>query len=144
MLLLYEGRVGLITGTIPPQIGDLDGLQLLYLVGHDELTGSIPPELGNLRSLTSLTLLNNDLTGMVPAELGNLVDLEVLNLYGNRLNGTIPESFLGLTRLCYFSYGNNCNRGCLCMPNTAEFRKWREALDSKVDDGDAVAGPYCS
>ena len=41
----------------------------------NELTGSIPPELGNLSNLTSLGLNANNLTGSIPPELGRLTNL---------------------------------------------------------------------
>ena len=43
------------TGEIPPELGGLSNLTLLYL--HDnQLTGEIPPELGGLSNLTGLVL----------------------------------------------------------------------------------------
>ncbi|MCY4204870.1 MAG: Ig-like domain-containing protein, partial [Bacteroidetes bacterium] len=44
------------------------------------LSGSIPPELGDLASLSSLDLSRNDLSGPIPPELGNLVNLRELGL----------------------------------------------------------------
>ena len=40
----------LLTGKIPPELGSLDNLQLLYLSGN-ELSGEIPEELGSLSNL---------------------------------------------------------------------------------------------
>ncbi|GIR29893.1 MAG: hypothetical protein CM15mP44_1760 [Candidatus Neomarinimicrobiota bacterium] len=37
------------------------------------LTGSIPPEIGELINLTSINLSDNELTGPIPPEIGNLV-----------------------------------------------------------------------
>ena len=39
------------------------------------LTGSIPPEIGELINLTSINLSDNELTGPIPPEIGNLVGL---------------------------------------------------------------------
>jgi len=55
------------------------------------LTGSIPPELGNLTNLTWLDLGKNELTGSIPSEIGNLTNLSILNLDGNQLTGSIPQ-----------------------------------------------------
>ena len=52
-------------------------LLALYLNGN-QLTGSIPPELGDLASLTRLYLHNNQLTEPIPPELGNLASLRGL------------------------------------------------------------------
>ena len=42
-----------LTGTIPPELGNLVNLQWLYL-NENQFTGTIPPELGNLVSVTKL------------------------------------------------------------------------------------------
>ena len=68
-------------------------------LGYNQLTGSIPPEIGNLTNLTSLSLSNNQLTGLIPPEIGNLMNLTSLYLgrsspfiplYDNRLTGSDP------------------------------------------------------
>ena len=41
----------------------------------NQLTGSIPPEIGNLTNLTLLNLEGNHLTGSIPPEIGNLTNL---------------------------------------------------------------------
>ncbi len=53
-------------GIIPNSIGDLIGLQLLYL-HYNQLTGSIPSSIGNLASLEVLYLFDNQLTGSIPS-----------------------------------------------------------------------------
>ena len=77
-----------LTGSIPPEIGALTGLERLWLGRH--LTGPIPPELGNLSELRDLSLHENGLTGEIPSELGRLSNLESLSLSGNDLSGSIP------------------------------------------------------
>ena len=47
------------------------------------LTGSIPPEFGQLTGLRVLDLSGNELSGWIPWELGNLVNLQTLNLSAN-------------------------------------------------------------
>ena len=78
-----------LSGEIPPELGNLANLQYLYLNDND-LSGAIPPELGNLSNLIRLTLQRNDLTGAIPPELGNLSNLEILTLSSNELRGDIP------------------------------------------------------
>ena len=84
-----------LTGSIPPEIGNLTNLTWL-LLHNNELTGSIPPEIGNLTNLEYLWLYSNQLTGEIPSEIGNMTNLEGLNLYDNQLTGEIPESICDL------------------------------------------------
>jgi hypothetical protein len=74
----------------------------------NQLSGSIPPELGNLGNLQYLNLYSNQLSGSIPPELGNLSNLELLYLDSNRLSGNIPTSLTNLTNLKYLSIHNNC------------------------------------
>ena len=73
-----------LTGSIPPEIGNLTNLTWLWL-NDNQLTGSIPPEIGNLTNLTRVSLYDNQLTGSIPSELGNLTNLTYLNLKSNQL-----------------------------------------------------------
>ena len=93
-----------ISGSIPPEIGDLTNLTSLSL-WNNQLTGSIPSEIGNLTELWFLYLLNNQFTS-VPSSIGNLINLEVLNLSANPLI-SLPESIGNLTNLIFlYLYGN--------------------------------------
>ena len=58
----------------------------------ERLTGTIPPDLGRLDGLEHLWLNNNQLTGGVPAALGDLANLRNLHLGGNQLTGCIPPA----------------------------------------------------
>ena len=95
-----------LTGTIPPELGNLANLESLYL-WSTQLSGEIPSELGNLTNLTLLVLDFNNLTGTVPIELGNLTNLERLSLDDNLLTGTIPSELGNLTKLANLSLWNN-------------------------------------
>jgi len=95
-----------LTGQLPPELGDLTQLQLLWLE-HNFLIGAIPPELGNLTQLQWLDLFDNSLTGEIPPELGNLTQLRDLNLQNNSLTGEIPPEFGGLTQLERLSLYDN-------------------------------------
>ncbi len=85
-------------GTIPSQLGNLSGLGELNLY-HNNLSGTIPPELGNLGRLRDLNLSSNSLSGTIPSELGNLSSLEHLGLFSNNLSGTIPPELGSLSSL---------------------------------------------
>lgn len=87
-----------LTGTIPPELGDLP--QLLQLdLGRNALTGEIPSELGKLAQLLRLRLDRNALTGEIPPALGKLAQLQWLDLTGNVLTGEIPSELGQLARL---------------------------------------------
>jgi len=95
-----------LTGSIPPEIGNLTNLTELKLY-NNQLTGSIPSEIGNLTNLTKLNLRNNQLTGSIPPEIGNLTNLIELNLRSNQLTGSIPPEIGNLTNLTYLLLYNN-------------------------------------
>ena len=78
-----------LSGTIPPELGNLTNLRTLSAWGN-EFTGPIPPELGNLASLIILDLSGNRLSGAIPPELGSLANLQLLAVRHNQLTGTIP------------------------------------------------------
>ena len=111
-----------LSGTLPPELGDLTHLRVLRMVnnqlsgrlspelgrlsslmeldlGLNQFSGEIPAELGRLTNLIGLNLSDNDLSGAIPAELGNLGQLKRLNLASNRLSGSIPSELGRLKNL---------------------------------------------
>ncbi len=108
-----EGRVTALdlsgnnlSGTIPPELGQLTGLQELWLP-ENNLSGTIPPEIGLLTDLEQLNLSWNNLSGTIPSEIGLLTDLEQLNLSWNNLSGTIPSEIGLLTDLEQLNLSGN-------------------------------------
>ena len=99
-----------ITGSIPPEIGNLTNLITLGL-DDNQLTGSIPPEIGNLTNLQQLGLSWNQLSGEIPSEIGNLVNLTYLELFLNQLTGEIPSEIWNLTNLQIFLLNDNQVQG---------------------------------
>ena len=87
-----------LSGTIPPEIGDLMELRELHL-HYNGLSGTIPPEIGNLTQLRELQLYQNDFSGPIPSVLGDLTELIHLDLSYNGLTGTIPRELGNLVRL---------------------------------------------
>ena len=104
-----------LTGSIPPEIGNLTNLTRLFLY-QNQLTGPIPPEIGDLTNLTRLYLLDNQLTGSIPSEIGNLTNLTRLYLFDNQLTGTIPESICDLNIEFSSSGFFNITNNQLCPP----------------------------
>ena len=88
-----------LSGSIPPELGNLTNLQTLVIFEENDLSGPIPPELGNLANLQTLDLRHTGLSGSIPAELGNLANLQRLYLSSNRLSGSIPPELGNLANL---------------------------------------------
>ena len=86
------------TGTVPPEIGNLTNLTKLRL-GTSALTGELPPEIGNLSKLESLEIGPNFMTGPIPPEIGKLTNLRKLSIAWTEISGEIPPTLGNLTNL---------------------------------------------
>ena len=86
-------------GNIPPEIGDLEKLEVLSINMAEFQNTELPKELGNLKELKKLTFRQCLLSGTIPAELGNLTNLILLDLESNLLTGSIPDEICNLTNL---------------------------------------------
>ncbi|KAJ0016812.1 hypothetical protein Pint_11695 [Pistacia integerrima] len=76
------------------------------------LTGTLPPQIGNLSFLATLSIRNNSFHGSLPDELTQLRSLKYLNLGYNRFSGGLPESiFDNLPNLEFFSLHSNMFKG---------------------------------
>jgi Leucine-rich repeat (LRR) protein len=125
-----------LTGSIPPELGNLANLQTLDL-SFDGLIGSIPPELGNLANLQWLELGSNQLTGSIPAELGNLANLQNLLLYTNQLTGSIPPELGNLSNLqeLHLSYNQltgSIPPGLENLANLENLDLWKNQLTGNI------------
>ena len=99
-------------GTIPPELGDLEKLEWLYLYGN-RLTGTIPAALGSLGELEILYLQDNQLTGSIPPEFGALSSLRWFGLDHNQLSGPIPVELTTLPALQDLYFDNNALTGSI-------------------------------
>ncbi|WVZ77603.1 hypothetical protein U9M48_025454 [Paspalum notatum var. saurae] len=73
----------------------------------NNISGTIPPELGNLTNLVCLDLYMNNFSGNIPDSLGNLLKLRFLRLNNNRLTGQIPQSLAYISTLQVLDLSNN-------------------------------------
>ena len=55
-----------LSGTVPPEVGDLASLGVLFLPRNSKLAGTAPSQLGKLSALTFLALDSNRLSGTIP------------------------------------------------------------------------------
>ena len=78
-----------LSGGVPPEIADLSRLTYLSLASNN-LSGTIGPVIGNLTGLRRLYLDYNDFSGPIPPEIGHFAGLQVLDLGYNELSGPIP------------------------------------------------------
>ena len=81
-------------------------VRILNLDGNN-LTGTLPPELGNLAHLAQLSLCQNNFTGGVPDELGKLKQLERVNFNLSTLSGPLPLCFTQCERLISLDFLGN-------------------------------------
>ena len=101
-----------LSGTIPPELGDLTELKWLYLHRND-LTGGIPGALNNLSKLQRLYLYDNDLTA-ISGELGSgMVELKRLFAQRNRISGSIPPALGNMPKLDWLRLDRNRMTGAI-------------------------------
>ncbi|XP_065851333.1 probable LRR receptor-like serine/threonine-protein kinase At3g47570 [Euphorbia lathyris] len=99
-----------LTGTIPPQMGNLSFLATLSLFGN-YFHGSLPIELAKLRRLKMLDLGSNLFKGVIPSWIGSFSKLQLLDLSSNEFEGVIPTSLCNLSRLHHLSLARNSVEG---------------------------------
>ena len=94
-----------LTGTLPSELGDLEGLVTLN-IGCYAFRAAPWPLCSDKAALEALDdsqhlagYLTRGLEGRIPDELGKLTNLRVLQLQGNRLTGSIPDELGGMTAL---------------------------------------------
>lgn len=93
-----------LTGTIPPEIGDLTELNTLFLF-QNNITGDIPDELWTLSNMETLIIgaqQDRMLTlpgGAIPAAISNMTDLFWLNLTQVPISQPLPQELFELASL---------------------------------------------
>ena len=93
-----------LSGSLPPEIGDLSALTRLNLFGNN-LTGTLQPTIVNLQQLTYLDVDNNNLSAL-PTDIGQMSNLRTLWAARNRLT-FLPQSVGNLNKLEFLFVQNN-------------------------------------
>ncbi|KAB2043863.1 hypothetical protein ES319_D01G048900v1, partial [Gossypium barbadense] len=115
-----------LVGTLPPHLGNLSFLSLLYVTSNS-FYGGLPVQLSNLRRLKSLSFANNSFSGKIPSWLGSLTDfesvipfslgylskLQTLSLTQNQISGSIPSSIFNISSLQNIFLGHNMLSGSI-------------------------------
>ena len=125
--------------TIPSEIGNLSGLQSLYL--DDNRLTSLPAQIGNLIHLSTIDLSSNDFTSL-PTWLWNLSHLQNLYLNNNLLTWSLT-GFCSLTGLNSFSISHNRFAGDIpvCITGLDNVESWSmdyNYLTTTISDGNLV------
>ncbi|WMV57443.1 hypothetical protein MTR67_050828 [Solanum verrucosum] len=111
-----------LSGTIPPEIGNLTNLVYLDRIStlfktidlsSNKFEGHIPGSLGDLIALQVLNLSHNRLQGNIPSSLESLSSVESLDLSFNQLSGEIPQQLVGLRFLSLLNLSHNHLQGCI-------------------------------
>ncbi|SNS48843.1 Repeat domain-containing protein [Ekhidna lutea] len=127
-----------LSGTLPPEIGDLDSLRVLNLgqegFGGNQITGSIPSEISNLSKLEFIGLAENQLSGAIPEAIGSLTELKKLDFTFNELE-SVPDAISALSKIKYLGIAfNNFTDLPLAIYNIP-------SLDTLLISGNELSGP---
>jgi hypothetical protein len=96
-----------LTGSLPASIGDLTGLEVLWL-DNNSLTGSLPADVGDLVLMDWFDVSNNQLSGSLPAGIGNWAAANLIFLDHNQFSGSIPSTFdSSLAQISILALHNN-------------------------------------
>ncbi|KAL8508549.1 hypothetical protein ACS0TY_018973 [Phlomoides rotata] len=101
-----------LSGTIPPQLGNLSFLVSLDL-SNNFFSGTLPPEFSLLHRLRFISLRRNNLTGVIPKEMGNLQNLVVLGIEDNQITGTLSLNIFNMSTLELLTLWRNKLSGSL-------------------------------
>ncbi|XP_043807975.1 probable leucine-rich repeat receptor-like serine/threonine-protein kinase At3g14840 isoform X2 [Manihot esculenta] len=86
------------SGTVPPQLGNLVNMEILYL-GANNLTGNLPLALANWTKLIELRISGNNFTGKIPSFIQGWKNLQKLEIQASGFEGPIPSGISALNNL---------------------------------------------
>ena len=137
-LSLNDNQLG---GSIPPEVGELGGLEILDLE-NNFLTGRIPPELGRLSKLRLLLLRGNSIVGPIPRELSQLGNLSRIRVDPDVVVGCIPAGLVHIldSPVCP-EFANPCENG-LAVKSPEEHPDLVRDCKTLLASRDALGGDY--
>jgi Leucine-rich repeat (LRR) protein len=80
-----------LTGALSADLAKLTNLTELYVDRNANMTGSIPPEIGQLKKLARINISQTGIGGAIPAELGQCDALLQFMAFKTALSGTLPD-----------------------------------------------------
>ncbi|XP_057952182.1 probable LRR receptor-like serine/threonine-protein kinase At1g74360 [Malania oleifera] len=95
----------LLTGELPPEIGEMQNFSLLHF-GFNRFYGRLPPVMGQL-PLMVLNISRNNFSGEIPIEISQAKCLQGLDMSYNNFSGEFPTSLANLTELTKFNISYN-------------------------------------
>ncbi|KAK8677335.1 hypothetical protein V6N13_142880 [Hibiscus sabdariffa] len=98
-LRVIDLSVNPLDGVLPTSISNLSASLGNFSVGECNIGGTIPREIGGLNGVYFLQLNSNNFIGSVPATIARLENLQSLSLGGNKLQGPILHHLCGLKSL---------------------------------------------
>lgn len=132
-LNLFQNQI---PGTIPPEIGNMTGVQQLSLDGN-LLGGVLPVELANLTQLRRLSICNNQFTQL--PNLSTLSNLQYLDLCRNQFKGEVPAWFFEMETLQYLNLSENRFNGTFPVEASLVQRQFRLFLANNQIESFPVA-----
>jgi hypothetical protein len=111
MVIVLNLQGNMLSGTIPPELGELANVTMIYL-SDNTLVGSMLPWSAPLQQLQGLFVSNNHLGGSIPANIDQILpNIAELHLSSNAFTGTLPKSLLCIDDLTYLDVSNNSLSG---------------------------------
>ena len=80
-----------LTGALSADLAKLTNLTELYVDRNANMSGSIPPEIGQLKKLARINISQTGIGGAIPAELGQCDALLQFMAFKTALSGTLPD-----------------------------------------------------